>query len=642
MTNLKLTKRTLISSAIALFLCFAMLIGTTLAWFTDSVESTNNKIVAGTLDIELYQWNGDVTDGRENATAISTSSAPVFPDDILWEPGYTHVVYLSIKNEGSLALKYKVALEVTSVSEESLLDVMSYAITPDAKYNTVSAWAGNGTYINAGYNEDANAQDIALLPGEEHFFALSVHMDEDAGNEYQDQSIAFDIKVLAGQLASEEDSFGPNYDADAEYSASGTKTIVDTTVPTTIYTNNIANVVIPAGASAGTYTFSMNNRKVETDSSNATTISVDLELLKDNVSVTDDGTKYLVEIEIGTNKRVIAVTHNGYTVDEYNYDATTGILSFETTSFSPFTFKFDTLRTVTGLQGSGTEADPYLINDYYDLCWFRDSVNTYTSDGSNQYKNKYVKLTADIDLNGINWQPIGDNTTNDHEAFMGIFDGDGHTISNLYINADGDHLGFFARTGSYNEAEKAVVKNLNFENVDVSANVTYHWSTGHGDYVGGVIANAGGNTVVENVNVSGYVYVDGCGYVGGIVGHGYPTVNNCSVTAEDGSYILCGYWSVGGIVGYLGEGAKVSDCSVVGLGEDGLYIYGAYGAAAAICGNARDGSTGNNLYASNVEISGDDYALGYLFGNGGTVTNSSVENVRLPEGAEASDSYILD
>ena len=226
MTNSKLTKRALLSSAIALFLCFAMLIGTTLAWFTDSVESTNNKIVAGTLDIELYQWNGDVTDGRENATAISTSSAPVFPDDILWEPGYTHVVYLSIKNEGSLALKYKVALEVTSVSEESLLDVMSYAITPDAQYNTVSAWAGNGTYINAGYNEDANAQDVALLPGEEHFFALSVHMDEDAGNEYQDQSIAFDIKVLAGQLASEEDSFGPNYDADAIYPVANAEELI--------------------------------------------------------------------------------------------------------------------------------------------------------------------------------------------------------------------------------------------------------------------------------------------------------------------------------------------------------------------------------------------------------------------------------
>ena len=53
MTNAKATKRALLSSALALFLCFAMLIGTTFAWFTDSVTSANNIITAGNLDIEL-------------------------------------------------------------------------------------------------------------------------------------------------------------------------------------------------------------------------------------------------------------------------------------------------------------------------------------------------------------------------------------------------------------------------------------------------------------------------------------------------------------------------------------------------------------------------------------------------------------
>ena len=638
MTNMKTTKRALLSSVLALMLCFAMLLGTTFAWFTDTAVSANNKIVAGTLDVELYHWTADGV-----STNISDSHDPVFADKdangeaIYWEPGKTEVRYLSIKNNGNLALKYKVELVVTEVSEDSLLDVMTYVITPDAHYGDVDAWAGNGISVDEGSNA-TGSNNVTLLPGEEHFFALSVHMDEEAGNQYMNETVTFDIKVLAGQLAHEKDSFDETYDEPATYPYVAVSTVVDNTVVNTLDTGDIAKINLPIGVPMGDYAFKMSNKSVETDSTGATTVSMDLTLEKDGVKVTDDGvTEYAVELDVGASKRVVSVIHNGVEVDDYTYDIVTGILTIKTTSFSPFSYTFEGVREVTGLEGLGTEDDPYLINDYFDLAWFRDNVNTYTQDGSNQYRGKYVKLTSDINLNGVNWEPIGDNSTNDHEAFIGTFDGDGHTISNLYINANKDHLGFFARTGSYNETEKAVVKNLNFVNVDVSTDVTNHWTTGHGDYVGGVIANAGGNTTVENVNISGYIYVDGCAYVGGIIGHGYPTVKNCSVTAEDRSYIKSGYWSAGAIVGYGGEGSKFEDCSVVGLGEDGLFIYGAYGAAAAVCGNARGETTGNNLYASNIEISGADYALGYIFGNGGTLTNSSFDNVRLPSGATASD-----
>lgn len=281
------------------------------------------------------------------------------------------------------------------------------------------------------------------------------------------------------------------------------------------------------------------------------------------------------------------------------------------------------LNPVTGLQGEGTEENPYLIGTLDELKWFRDSVNTYTSDGSNQYKGKYIKLTADIDLNGDDWTPIGDNTTNDHEAFLGIFDGDGHTIKNLYVNSDGDYLGFFARTGNFVDGQSATIKNVTFENVDVSSNTTTSHS---GSYVGGVVANSGGNTVIENVHVKGYVYVVGYGYVGGIVGHGYPKINNSSVKAEDGSYVLSYFWCAGGMVGYGGEGGtKITNCEV-----SGLYIWTAYGAGAAVCGLAQTGAVGENLTVSDVEIESDsDYCMGYVFGNGeeGTLTNVTISNV---------------
>ena len=61
MTGLKATKRALISSVIALFLCFAMLLGTTYAWFTDSATSAGNTITTGTLDVELYKWTDATT-----------------------------------------------------------------------------------------------------------------------------------------------------------------------------------------------------------------------------------------------------------------------------------------------------------------------------------------------------------------------------------------------------------------------------------------------------------------------------------------------------------------------------------------------------------------------------------------------------
>ncbi|MBR5218835.1 MAG: hypothetical protein IKV89_03795, partial [Clostridia bacterium] len=293
------------------------------------------------------------------------------------------------------------------------------------------------------------------------------------------------------------------------------------------------------------------------------------------------------------------------------------------------TYGVEEEKTVTGLSGTGTAEDPYLINNLDELIWFRDTVNT--SDRSNQYIGKYVKLTADIDLSDETWEPIGQNIVGDHTAFLGTFDGGGHTISNLCVESTQQNTGFFANTGSYNDTEKAVVKNIIFNNVDVSSTSSH---------VGGVIGNAGGNTYVENVKLTGYIYIAGSGgYVGGIVGHGYPKVSNCSVTAESGSYINCGYWSVGGIVGYGGEGGtKITDSFVKGLGEDGLTIWGAYGGAAAICGNPRTGVTAENVYAENVHITGANYASGYLMGNnGGTIINGGVTNVTLGEGIEAAD-----
>ncbi|MBR5632495.1 MAG: SipW-dependent-type signal peptide-containing protein, partial [Clostridia bacterium] len=128
----------MISSAMALFLCFVMLIGTTFAWFTDTASSTGNVIKTGTLEVELWQHFAD-----GSSVNISETSASIFNHvdadtangntaNTLWEPGKTQTVYLSIKNNGTLDLKYTVAIEVTDITN-NLNEVLTYIITPDAQ-----------------------------------------------------------------------------------------------------------------------------------------------------------------------------------------------------------------------------------------------------------------------------------------------------------------------------------------------------------------------------------------------------------------------------------------------------------------------------------------------------------------------------
>ena len=103
MTQTKTSKRALLTSALSLLLCCTMLIGTTWAWFTDSVTSAGNKIQSGTLQVDLLVKGGN-TDYTKY-TSVKTDHKPIFNYD-LWEPGYTLVTNAKVVNNGTLALKY--------------------------------------------------------------------------------------------------------------------------------------------------------------------------------------------------------------------------------------------------------------------------------------------------------------------------------------------------------------------------------------------------------------------------------------------------------------------------------------------------------------------------------------------------------
>ena len=112
----KTSKRAVLTSALSLLLCCTMLIGTTWAWFTDSVTSAGNKIQSGTLQVDLLVKGGN-TDYTKY-TSVKESNAPIFDYD-LWEPGYTLVTNAKVVNNGTLALKYTLKF----VSEDDILNL---------------------------------------------------------------------------------------------------------------------------------------------------------------------------------------------------------------------------------------------------------------------------------------------------------------------------------------------------------------------------------------------------------------------------------------------------------------------------------------------------------------------------------------
>ena len=201
MNNTKTTKRALLSSVLAMLICVAMLIGTTFAWFTDSASTAVNKIQAGTLDVQLLAEDGTSLEGE---TLSWQKAAGHESDEVLWEPGCTYELQpIVIKNNGTLALKYKIVISGI-VGDAKLLKAIDFTVTGVDGVATANALNGFEGKLAANSTTDA--------------ITISGHMKESAGNEYQDLFIdGIGITVVATQDTVEYDSNNNTYDKDAEY-----------------------------------------------------------------------------------------------------------------------------------------------------------------------------------------------------------------------------------------------------------------------------------------------------------------------------------------------------------------------------------------------------------------------------------------
>ena len=209
------TKHALLMSGLALLLCVSMLVGSTYAWFTDSVTSTGNKIMSGTLKVDL-----SVLDKVDGWVSIKEDKTALF-DYEKWEPGYTEVKVLKIENEGSLALKWLAKFVSSETVLSPLADVIDVYVLPSATELAYPADRDLTGYTKVGtvasfVNSIKETTKGTLTEREEAYLGIALKMKESAGNEYQNLTLGeFDIQIIATQLNYESDSFDENYDTEA-------------------------------------------------------------------------------------------------------------------------------------------------------------------------------------------------------------------------------------------------------------------------------------------------------------------------------------------------------------------------------------------------------------------------------------------
>mgnify|MGYP004648809067 CR=1 FL=1 len=254
----------------------------------------------------------------------------------------------------------------------------------------------------------------------------------------------------------------------------------------------------------------------------------------------------------------------------------------------------------------------YQIAKPYHLAWFRDYVNGTIVDESEvagtTHPSASAMLTADIDLKNychaaedgkelLSWIPIG----NDNNRWKGNMDGQGHTISNLYIKTAQDYVGLFGYT------DGATIQDLTFDYAkveNVSTTTTYDTGILAGHAYGDSPSHIKGIKTTENCTVIGQEDT------GGIVGYAYINLENC----ENHSCVKGAYY-VGGIAGSSAE-KNIKRCTNYGtVDNDGRYIGGiignAYGTSIEDCANYGK-ITNKGWYAGGIA---------------GETTNSSIQNV---------------
>ncbi len=605
------TRNSLFTSAVALMLCIVMLAGTTFAWFTDLATSKGNVIQAGKLSAQMH-WSDTLLDA-DSTEWLDASGQAVFTHDN-WEPGYTDVKYIKVTNGGDLNFKWKLTVQadgpVTSLSD--VIDV--YYVNPvTSEITSLEGLTSVGTLTEVLLEKTNSAG--SLTPGQSVILAIAFHMDDLAGNEYQNLSLCengFSLKLLAAQDTGESDSFGDDYDADADWAEGSVNFAASASISRvpmiygalasdiTIGASNGISATLPTGVKVadGATSLDLSVSQVDTDSNitlgeddSAKSLDVHISgIAADNTVPMIVNLGAILQPGLGDTELKLYHTENDTPVqmtrvnsvddfaihNQYTYNDQTGEVSIYVASFSVF---------------SAVQTSADVWNGTSDISWYNDSDTEFTLttaeqfagfrelvDGGNTFAGKTIKLGSDIDLNKIPFDPIGfgyyknDKCTivdevvvsDTNTVFLGTFDGGKHTIYNLYQNGwelDPDKTSYSTYTystagaGLFASIKDATIKNLAisgaevvFECVDMGVLVGYAQGSCHFE-----------NIVVTNANIANYNR-----YTGGLVGevsygpYGIDTSKGYSHTftniVVDSTVTVSGLWGsfgcgMGGVIG---------------------------------------------------------------------------------------------
>ena len=274
--------------------------------------------------------------------------------------------------------------------------------------------------------------------------------------------------------------------------------------------------------------------------------------------------------------------------------------------------------------GDGTSANPYQIANVAQLAWFSDWVNgTYTPAGGGKgtkHETACAKLTADIDMSSVcsgtigSWKPIGNWDL--YVNWSGTFDGDGHTLSNLYVNRTTEYVGMFGYTTG------CTIKNITFSGVNITGTEDYTGIIGY--MINGSVTNVTvtdgvitGESVVGGIcaktdgtisHCTNHAQVTGSYGVGGICGKSDGTIEYCTnygAVTGTGNYNS----SIGGIVGGAQNGGSISHCANYGNVEGDSEVGGILGS-----GGYGTFSLANVISTGNVTETSSDNTPGMVVG----------------------------
>lgn len=195
---MKAVKRSIILCALSLALCVALLVGSTFAWFSDSITNSGNTISAGNL---TAQWSYRTLNDDTAAYEPVSEELALFSADTVWQPGEPHGYDFKVENVGSVEFVWELAIDLADTAGESqnnLTDVL--VVYVDEQVVTLTFNENGVAVLKSGTLAATDDETTAETDESSCEFSLAFAISESAGNDYQNSSVSFSLVLTANQV----------------------------------------------------------------------------------------------------------------------------------------------------------------------------------------------------------------------------------------------------------------------------------------------------------------------------------------------------------------------------------------------------------------------------------------------------------